>query len=161
LYQGHSCVCIHKGTRCKRHFSTNTRSRERESKEDGLVANHTTAKALFASTQAPQVPAEEKPREVGEGVGEYQADSINTNSVYASTQAPVTFDMITPEFSQVRDPAPSESRSTNKDDAEEDEDNTESLSTNKDDEAQKDESNNEEIRSRKASDDSSEKHQMP
>jgi hypothetical protein len=53
--------------------------------------------------------------------------------VSASTHAPVTFDMTTHEFSQVRDPARSESRSTNKDDAEEDEGSNQSPSTNKDD----------------------------
>jgi hypothetical protein len=112
---------------------------------------------LCASTQAPQVPPEAKPREGGEGVREDQADSINTNAVFVSTQAPVTFDIGTPESSQVRDPAPGESPSTNKDYAEEDESNNESLITKKDDEAQKDESNNEEIHSRKASGDSLEK----
>jgi hypothetical protein len=86
-----------------------------------------------------------------------QADSINTDAVFVSTQAPVTFDIATPEFSQVHDTAPSEIPSTNKDDAEEDESNNESLSTNKDDEAQEDESNNDENHSRKASDDSLEK----
>jgi hypothetical protein len=63
--------------------------------------------------------------------------------VYVSTQAPVTFDMTTPEFSQVRNPEPSESPSTNKNDAEKDEDNNGSLNTNKDDKAQKEDINNE------------------
>jgi hypothetical protein len=58
-----------------------------------------------------------------------------------STQAPVTFDMTTPKFSQVHDLASSENPSTNKDDTEEYEGNNESMSTNKDDDAQKDESN--------------------
>jgi hypothetical protein len=134
--------------------------KQRESKEDGHVADFTTAKALFASTQAPQVPAEAKKREGGGGVGgvgEDQSDSINTDAVYESTQAPVTLYMTTPEFIQFHDPAPSEIPSTNKDDAEEDGCNDESLSTNKDDKAQKDESNNVEIYSRKASGDSLEK----
>jgi protein tyrosine/serine phosphatase len=65
------------------------------------------------------------------------------------------FDIAIPEFSQVRDPAPSESPSTKKDDAEEDESNIESLSINKDDEAKKGESNNEETNSRKARSDDS------
>jgi hypothetical protein len=119
------------------------------------------AKALFASTQAHQVPARAKPREGGEGVGEDQADSINTNAVLVSTQAPVHFYLGTPEFSQVRDPAPSEIPSTNKDDTEEDGGNNESMSTNKDDESQTDESSNQGIHSRKASGDSLEKHQIP
>jgi hypothetical protein len=100
-----------------------------------FVANSTTAKALFASTHTPQFPAEAKSREGGEGFGEDRADSINTDAVSASTWAPVKFDMNTPEFSQVRDPAPSEIPSTNKDDTEEDEGNNESMSTNKEDEA--------------------------
>jgi hypothetical protein len=99
----------------------------------------------------PQVPVEAKPREV---VEEDQADSINTDDLFASTLAPVTFDIATPEFIQVRDSAPRESLSTNKDDAEEYKINNESLSINKDDESQKYESNNEEIHSRKVSYDS-------
>jgi hypothetical protein len=112
---------------------------------------------LFASTQASQVPAQAKPREGGGGVGEDQADSMNTDAVSAFTHAPVNFDMNTPEFSKVRNPAPSESLITNKDDTEEDEGNNEILNTNKDNEAQKDESYNKEIYSRKASGDSLEK----
>jgi hypothetical protein len=93
---------------------------------------------LFASTHSPPVPAEAKPKEGGEGVGEDQADSINTNAVLVSTQSPVPFDLGTPEFSQVRGHAPSESPSTKKNETEEDEGKNESLSTYKDDEAQKD-----------------------
>jgi hypothetical protein len=66
----------------------------------------------------------------------------------------VHFGLGTPIFSQVRDPAPSESSSTNKNDTEEYEGNNESMITNKDDESQKDEINDEEIHSRRASDDS-------
>jgi hypothetical protein len=132
--------------------SQETEETEIKSKEDGHIADYTTAKALFAYTQAHQVPAEEKPREGGEGVGEDQVDTV-----FASTHAPVNFDIATPEFSQVRDLAPSESPITNKDDTEEDESNNEILSTNKDDEAQKDKSNKEEIHSRKASGDYLEK----
>jgi hypothetical protein len=56
---------------------------------------------LCASTHAHQFPVEVKSRGGGEGVEEDQKDSINTNDVSASTQAPVTFDMTTPELSQV------------------------------------------------------------
>jgi hypothetical protein len=101
-----------------RDASQQTQETQRESKEDGPVEHSTMTKSLFAKTQAPQVPAEAKPRERGEGFGEDQADSINTNAVSSSTQVPVTFDITTPELSQVRDPAPSESPSTNKNDAE-------------------------------------------
>jgi hypothetical protein len=89
----------------------------------GTVADSTTSKYLFASPQAPQVRAEQKVREGCEGVGEDQSDSTNVDDVLISTHAPVNFDLDTPEFSQVRDPAPSESPNTNKDDAEEDEGN--------------------------------------
>jgi hypothetical protein len=82
--------------------------------------------------------------------------------VIVSTKAPVPFDLGTPEFSQVQDPAPSESTSAKKDDTEEDEGINSIMSTNKDDESQKDESNNKENHSRKASGDSPEnKHKMP
>jgi hypothetical protein len=63
---------------------------------------------LFASTQANKVPAKAKRREGGEGVGGDQEDSINTNAVSASTQAPVTFDLGATKLSRFRDTAPSE-----------------------------------------------------
>jgi hypothetical protein len=53
---------------------------------------------LFACTQSPQVPAEAKPKEVGEGVEEDEAYSINTNEVSASVPAPVAFTKGTPEL---------------------------------------------------------------
>jgi hypothetical protein len=118
--------------------SQETEEENRKRKQDGHVADYTMAKALFASTQAPQVPGEAKPREGGKGVGEDQAYFINTDDVFASTHAPVNFDMTTPEFSQVHDPAPSESLSTNNDNTEEDKGNNKSMSTHKDDEYQKD-----------------------
>jgi hypothetical protein len=92
---------------CVADVSQETEEAERKSKEDGPVADSTKAKALFASTQAPQITAQAKPREVGEGVEEDQTYSINTNAVFASTQTSVTFNIATPKFSQVRDPAPS------------------------------------------------------
>jgi hypothetical protein len=73
---------------------------------------------MSASTQAPQVTAEAKPREGGERVGEDQVDSINTDDVLVSTHALVNFDLGTPAFSQVRDPAPSDSPIIKKDDTE-------------------------------------------
>jgi hypothetical protein len=115
-------------------------------------AHSTKDTAMSASTQAPQVPAEAKPPERGEGVGEDQAYSINTDAVLVSTQALVHFDLGTPAFNQVHDPEPGKSPSTNKDDTEEDEGTNESMSTNKDDAVQKDESNSEDIHSSRASD---------
>jgi hypothetical protein len=84
---------------------------------------------VSASTRATQVPAEAKTTEGGEGVGEDQVDSINTNAVLVSTHALGPFDLGTPEFSQVRDPAQSESPIPNKDDTEENEGKNESMST--------------------------------
>jgi hypothetical protein len=108
---------------------------KRKNKEEDPVADSTKAKALCASTQEPRVPTEAKQRERGEEVEEDQEYFINTDAVFASAQGPVVFDLCTPEFIQVRDPARSESPSTNKDEAEEEERNNKSLRTNKDDEA--------------------------
>jgi hypothetical protein len=76
--------------------------------------------AVYAYTQVPQVFAEAKPTEEGEGIGEDQVDSINTDAVLVSTRALGPFDCGTLELSQVRDPAQSESPIQNKDDTEED-----------------------------------------
>jgi hypothetical protein len=91
-------------------------------------ADSTKDTAVSASTQAPQVPAEAKPTEGGEGVGEDQVNSIDTHAVLVSTHALGPFDLRTPTFSQVRDPAPSEIPSPNKDDTEEYEGKNESMS---------------------------------
>jgi hypothetical protein len=94
-------------------------------------AESTKDTAVSASTQAPKVPAESTPTEGGEGVGEDQGDSINTDDVLVSTQALGPFDLGTPVFSQVCDPARSEIPSPNKDDTEENEGKNESMSTKK------------------------------
>jgi hypothetical protein len=77
---------------------------------------------------APQVPAEAKPTEGGEGVREVEVDSINTDAVLVSTHALVPFDLGTPEFSQGHYPAPSESPSQKNNDIEEDEGKNERMS---------------------------------
>jgi hypothetical protein len=76
---------------------------------------------VSASSQSHQVPAEAKPIGGGEGVGEDQVHSINTDAVLVCTHTLGPFDLGTLEFSQVRDPALSEIPSPSKDDTEEDE----------------------------------------
>jgi hypothetical protein len=113
--------------------------KQKENVSEADKADTTKDTGVYASTQAPQVPAEAKPTELGEGVGEYQVYSINNNDVLVSTHALGPFDLGTPEFSQVRDTALIESPSPSKNNTEEDE----SMSTKN--------------HSRKASDDSLEK----
>jgi hypothetical protein len=81
--------------------------KQKENVSEADKADYTKDTAVSASTHAPQVPAATKPTEGGEGFGEDQADSINTDAVLLPTQALGSFDLGTPEFSQVSDPAPS------------------------------------------------------
>jgi hypothetical protein len=63
------CMPPHMHLVLQMYLKKQKKQRERvNSKEDGHVTNSTMTKALFASTQAPQVPAEAKPREGGGGV---------------------------------------------------------------------------------------------
>jgi hypothetical protein len=80
--------------------------KQKENVSEADNADYTKDTAVSASTQSPQVIAEAKPTEEGEGVGEDQIYSINTDDVTVSTHALGTFDLGTPEFSQVRDPSP-------------------------------------------------------
>jgi hypothetical protein len=93
---------------------------QKENVSEADIAHSTKDTAVYVSTQAPQVTAEATTTERGEGVGEYQVDSINTDAVLVSTHALGTFDLGTPEFSKFRDPAPSEIPIPNKDATEED-----------------------------------------